>query len=67
MLKKNYGMIAIDGRERLVRVTRIEVATPYFEGETKATVLDSVICDLVLGNISGVLDKPDKKFSQQSN
>ncbi|XP_053406591.1 uncharacterized protein LOC128559314 [Mercenaria mercenaria] len=55
-------MIAIDGCARLVPTAKINIDTPYFSGEIDAMVLETVICYLVLGNISGVLDKPDDKW-----
>jgi hypothetical protein len=62
MLNKNCVMIAIDGRARLVPMPKIDIDTPYYKGKIEAMVLESAICDLVLGNIQGVLDKPIEKW-----
>jgi hypothetical protein len=62
MLNKNCVMIAIDGRARLVPMAKIDIDTPYYKGEIEAMVLESAICDLVIGNIQGVLDKPNEKW-----
>ncbi|XP_053395707.1 proto-oncogene tyrosine-protein kinase Src-like [Mercenaria mercenaria] len=57
--RKTYLMVAIDGRSRTVPAAKIQVDTPYFTGEIEAMVVPNMICDLIIGNIKGVLERPD--------
>ena len=59
MLAKCCVMITIDGAAKAVRTARIKVDTPYYTGEIEAMVPNTLICDLVIGNIVGVRDSPD--------
>ena len=65
LLDKQYVMITIDGEAKIVPAARIKVDTPYFTGEIEALVPKSLICDLVIGNISGARDKPDETWEPQ--
>lgn len=60
-LPKEYLMIPIDGRHLMVKVADIYVDTPYYRGNIEAMVLETAICDLVLGNVDGVSNLPDRQ------
>ena len=64
MLDKRFVMILIDGQAKIVPAALIEIDTPYYRGSLEAMVLTSLICDLVLGNIDGVSDTPDQRWSR---
>ena len=64
MLDKRFVMITIDGQAKIVPAALIEIDTPYYRGSLEAMVLTSLICDLVLGNIDGVSDTPDQRWSR---
>ena len=64
MLDKRFVMITIDGQAKIVPAALIEIDTPYYRGSLEAMVLTSLICDLVLGNIDGVSDTPDQRWSK---
>ena len=36
----------------------VQVDTPFYKGEVQSCVVDKPVCDLILGNSSGVLDGP---------
>jgi hypothetical protein len=57
-------MITIDGQAKIVPTAKISINTPYYKGEIEVMVPKSIICDLVLGNIPGVLDKPDPNWTK---
>ncbi|XP_060603795.1 uncharacterized protein LOC132756686 [Ruditapes philippinarum] len=61
---KEIVMITIDGDAKVVPLAKIWVDTPYYVGELEAMVLKSLICDLVIGNVAGVLDKPDPEWKE---
>ena len=64
MLDKRFVMITIDGQAKIVPAALIQIDTPYYRGSLEAMVLTSLICDLVLGNIDGVSDTPDQRWSR---
>jgi hypothetical protein len=37
---------------------------PYYVWELEAMVLKSLICDLVIDNVAGVLDRPDPEWKE---
>jgi hypothetical protein len=43
-------------------MAKIDIYPPYYKGDIEAMVLESAICYLVLGNIQGVLDKPNENW-----
>ena len=57
-------MITIDGRAKIVPAALIHLDTPYYRGSLESIVLSSLICDLVLGNINGVSDTPNQRWSR---
>jgi hypothetical protein len=61
---KQIVMITIDGQAKIVPIAKININTPYYKGEIEAMVPKSLICDLVFGNIPGVLDKPDPNWTK---
>ena len=65
-LDKKYVMITIDGQANIVPSAKISVDTPYYKGEMEAMVLKSLICDLVIGNISGATINPDEEWSRRN-
>ena len=64
MLDKRSVMITIDGQAQIVPATNLHIDTPYYRGSLEAIVQSSLICDLVLGNIDGVFDSPDQRWSR---
>ncbi|KAL7647143.1 UNVERIFIED_CONTAM: hypothetical protein RMT77_002401 [Armadillidium vulgare] len=50
---KRMKMLLIDNSIRDVPVAKINVVTPYYEGEVEALALQDAIYDLIIGNISG--------------
>ena len=40
----------------------IYVDIPYYQGELEVMVLDTLICDLVLGNMKEISDVPDENW-----
>ena len=62
---KRFVMITIDGKAKIVPAALIEILTPYYRGWLEAIVRSSLICDLVRGNIDGVSDTPDQRWSRQ--
>jgi len=56
---KSTLCILIDGTARRAPLAKVEVDTPYYKGLVEALCLKKPIYDLILGNIPGVLDKPD--------
>jgi hypothetical protein len=61
-LGKHYVMITIDGAAKIVPAARVYVDTPYYEGFLEAMVPETLICDLVLGNLKCVRDTPDEAW-----
>jgi len=61
-LGREIVMITIDGDTKVVPVAKVLVDTPYYVGEVEA--MKSLICDLVIGNITGVRYKPDPKWEK---
>jgi hypothetical protein len=62
-------MITIDGKGKIVPMTKINVDTPYFVGEIEAKVPKNLICDVIIGIITGVKDvtcprRKNKEISQ---
>ncbi|XP_053378778.1 uncharacterized protein LOC128548205 [Mercenaria mercenaria] len=64
-LGKEIVMITIDGDAKVVPMAKIWVDTPYYIGEIEAMVPKSLICDLVIGNVPGVLDRPDPEWKKK--
>ncbi|KAK7092391.1 hypothetical protein V1264_008140 [Littorina saxatilis] len=48
--------ISFGGRVERFPVALIDIDTPFFAGRVKACVVDEPVCDLILGNIEGVID-----------
>ncbi|XP_070180343.1 uncharacterized protein [Littorina saxatilis] len=48
--------ISFGGRVERFPVALIDIDTPFFAGKVKACVVDEPVCDLILGNIEGVID-----------
>lgn len=81
MTGDNKRCLLIDRTARICPVARISIRTPYYTGEVEATCMTNAICDLIIGNIQGVvfpdcvLDhdnvpeefKDDEHFTQQNN
>jgi hypothetical protein len=61
---KEIVMITIDGDAKVVPLAKIWVETPYYIWELEAMVLKSLICNLVIGNVAGVLDRPDPEWKE---
>ena len=57
-------MITIVRQAKIVPAALIHIDTPFYRGLLEAMVLSSLICDLVLGNIDGVSDTPDQRWSR---
>lgn len=55
---KQVAMTTIDGETKVVPVAEIYIDTPFYVGITEAMVPKSLICDLIIGNIPGVSDRP---------
>ncbi|XP_053388947.1 uncharacterized protein LOC123538510 [Mercenaria mercenaria] len=62
-LEKEIVMITIDGQAKVVPLAKIDVDTPYFEGEIEVMVPKTLICDLIIGNIPGVRDVTDPEWT----
>lgn len=51
--------ISFGGNVEEFPVAEIEVNTPFFKGKVRACVVERPVCDLILGNLPGVLDTPE--------
>ena len=49
----------IDGTVRKTPVAMVEIDTPYFQGQVGAVCMKQPMYDVIVGNIPGVLDKPE--------
>ena len=61
--EKQIVMVTIDGDAKVVPTARIAVDTPYYVGELEVMVPKSLICDLIIGNVQGVSDKPNPDWN----
>ena len=64
LLDKQYAMITIDGVAKTVPAAKISVDTPYFKGELEVMAPKNLICDLIIGNVDGVSDKPAENWER---
>ena len=55
----------VDGSMMAAPIARISVDTPYLVGEVNALCLTSMVCDLIIGNVSGAGD-PQKVTQEPS-
>ena len=56
-------MIIIDGQAKIVTAALVhcQIDTPYYSGSLEIMLLRSLICDLDLGNIDGVVEIQDQR------
>ena len=54
LTEKCWLVVRIDNTVLLAEKTRIQVKTPYLSGEVEVLSILEAICDLVVGNASGV-------------
>ena len=55
-------LIMADGTKRECPTAIFTINSPWFQGEVRARVLKDAICDLIIGNIEGVVDNSDEVF-----
>ena len=53
---RELRLCMIDGTVTVAPEVRVCVKTPFYSGWIKAAVLDTPICDVIIGNITGVTD-----------
>ena len=56
---KTVCCMLIDGTVRKTPVAVIEIDTPYYQGQVEAVCMKQPMYDVIVGNVQGVLDKPD--------
>ena len=61
---KDHMCMLIDGTLRRFKLAQIEIDTPFYKGEVEAMCMEKPIHDLILGNICGIRDKPDKNWGK---
>ena len=50
--------ITFGGNKEVSPLALVQVDTPFYKGEVQRCVVDKPVCDLILGNLLGVLDEP---------
>ena len=61
---KKDTLIMADGTKVECPTATLNINSPWFEGTVTARVLKDAICDLIIGNIEGVIDNSDEMFRQ---
>ena len=50
--------ITFGGNKEVFLLALVHVDTPFYKGQVQCCVVDKSVCDLILGNLPGVLDEP---------
>ena len=56
---KTIVCMLIDGTARRTPLAMVDIDTPFFKGTVEAVCMRQPMYDLIIGNIGGVLDKPE--------
>lgn len=54
----------VDGSAKMLPEVRIQVDTPYFTGLLTALCMREPLYDLIVGNISGVSERQDRRIGR---